>query len=90
MPAAQLAPAEGLFESRPVGGDHARLRWTVGLPVGDLLAIRVLSLLSELALSDLFERIPGRGALAALARRQAGAQLERAAFLSVSEGRANA
>jgi hypothetical protein len=32
MPAAQLAPAEGLFESRPVGGDHARLRWTVGLP----------------------------------------------------------
>jgi hypothetical protein len=31
-------PAEGPFQSRPIGGDHALLRRPVGLPVSDLLA----------------------------------------------------
>src|ERR1039458_6825275 len=83
MPAAQLCPAEGLFQSRPVGGDHALLRRPAGLPVSDLLAIGMLSLLCdfELAQADVLERVRGRGAFAALASRQAGAQLKRAALL---------
>ena len=84
MPAAQLAP-QTAFQSRPVGGGHARFRRAraLRLPVGDLSAIRVFGLLGEFEFSpaDVLERVVGGLAFLAAAGGHPGAELERAELL---------
>src|SRR5690242_15871971 len=69
------------------GGWGAFSRGSVCLPVGDLLAVRVLGLLGKFELSpaDFFERVIGGGAFLAAMGGQAGTELERSELL-VGEG----